>query len=61
MEQLPPTSRNQLLLAVTDLKHIQFLRMTRQSDGTFRYALSPESGDVIAALCAVLLQAPEQV
>lgn len=61
MEQLPPTSRNQLLLALTDLKHIQFLRMTRQQDGGFSFALSPESNEVLASLCAVMLLTPEQV
>lgn len=61
MEQLPETSRSQLFLAVSDLRRIQFLQMIRQGDGTFRYALSPERGDVLVALCCVLQQVPEQV
>lgn len=61
MEQLPTTSRSRLLLGVTDLKRIQFLRMTRLGDDGFSYALSPEGDNVLAALCAVLQQEPNEV
>jgi hypothetical protein len=56
--------RNQVLLAVTDLRRIRFLRMTRDPGPNFhgfKYELSEEMEEVIPALCAVLLMSASEV
>lgn len=50
-----------MLLAVSDLRLIQFLCVAREGGGGFRYTLSPEMSDVMAAFCAVLLSPAEKV
>jgi hypothetical protein len=64
LDQLPGNLRSRVLLAVTDLRRIRFLRMTRDPGPNFhdfKYELSEEMEEVIPALCAVLLMSPRQV
>jgi hypothetical protein len=63
LDQLPPTARTSVLVAVTDLQRIQFYKMTRpaQGQGLFTYQRSQEMSPVLPALCAVLSSEPNQV
>uniref|UniRef100_A0A7S0RFM9 Protein kinase domain-containing protein n=1 Tax=Chlamydomonas leiostraca TaxID=1034604 RepID=A0A7S0RFM9_9CHLO len=61
LEQLPAVCRSHVLLAVTDLRRIRFLRVTRKPGGDgYGYELSEEMEEVIPALCAVLLSEPSK-
>jgi len=62
LDQLPPTARTSVLVAVTDLQRIQFYKMTRpaQGQGLFTYQRSQEISPVLPALCAVLRAEPNQ-
>lgn len=61
LRQLPQTYRNSVLLGITDLRRITFLRITRYAEDDFRYERSEETDEVLAALCSVLEMTPQQV
>ena len=55
LEQLPRFFRSSVLLALTDLKHITFVRVTRDSHSQeTTYEVSDEMDNVLEALCIVL-------
>lgn len=56
-KELPPTSRRFLLLAITDLKSIQFMAMTRDHGNDFTYELSDVEPNVLGVLCSILAHA----
>ena len=61
LNSVPPSARTFVLLALTDLKKIIFLRVGRSPSGLFDYGLSHEISPVLPAICAVLLMPHAQV
>jgi hypothetical protein len=64
LEHAVPPSRHSLLAAVTDLRTIKFVRVTRRDEASGRrysYALSPASDDVVGALTWLACQEPAQL
>ena len=62
LEQLDGSFRSKILLALTDLKHIMFVEVTRNSRTRMTtYMISPEMDNVLAALCAVLRMSDNEV
>lgn len=56
LNQLPQSCRSSVLLGITDLKKIRFLRVERGAKGQgFSFELSEEISEVLAALCAIML------
>lgn len=60
-DQLPGFFRHSILLALTDLKSVTFIRMVRYSGGETIYEISPEMTNVLATLCAVKRKSLEEV
>lgn len=55
LKQVPETCRNEILLGTTDLRKIRFLRIIRNPyEHDYRYELSEEMDEVLAALCTVM-------
>lgn len=54
LSQLPSSIRSSVLVAITNLKTITFLRVERVPGGEVRYEVSEAVPGVLAALCAVM-------
>ncbi len=54
-------SRTSVLVAVTDLRVIRWFRVSRNSEGGFRYRVAPPMDDVKGTLTWLLHQTPEQL
>jgi hypothetical protein len=60
LKQLPSSCRSSILVGVTNLQKITFMRVTRRG-GQFHYALSEEMSEVLEAICAVMLTPLDEV
>ena len=61
LQQLPDSMRASVLLAITDLRQLQFMRVEREAGNMYSFSLSEPTDRVLDALCAVLLMAPTDV
>lgn len=61
LESLPLEPRASVLVGVTNLKTILWLRVTREDVGWYSYEKDCDTSEVAASICGVLRMTSEQV